>query len=253
MQSRANQQTLFVCYTGQDCAKGAPWSYTSTLQQATLDAVSNNCGFLPHSAPTPDTDPTDGYSESPICPGNRPCIIGRTTQQDILPNCHYPESCPGGSIKPAPSRLFGSFQLPANTWAKLCHQWDFLEPSSGQFYVPLYAKAWRHMNETWAFVPDITQCPCYPSCAVCGTFAYNTGIYTVDDACLEKYGLEASSCGYKVVGVTGGAVIYPESTTKLPMNPGNPPTPQTCWMYANILGTKTRTMAQMLQDHPEWQ
>mmetsp|Transcript_59769 Transcript_59769/g.159034 ORF Transcript_59769/g.159034 Transcript_59769/m.159034 type:complete len:328 (-) Transcript_59769:24-1007(-) len=257
MQDRKDAHTLLVCYHGYDCSGGAPWAYTATLQQASLDAVSNNCGFQRHSAPTADTQPTDGYSESPICTGNRACISGRTTEQDILPNCQYPAACPAGASLPATSRLFGGFQLPATTWAKLCHQFDFLEPSSGTYAVPRFAKAWRHMNETWAFVQDVQLCGCYPACAVCGNIAGGAGGVAVMDAqCMSDRGFSTGDCGLSMIGTTGGAVIFPESTTGRPQVPatgGVPAQPQTCWMYADIEGSKTRSRDQMLQDHPEWQ
>ena len=42
-------------------------------------------------------------------------------------------------------------------WAMLCHMYDFAERRP---YAP-YAGTWRHMNETWAVVHDLTTCPGY--------------------------------------------------------------------------------------------
>lgn len=58
-----------------------------------------------------------------------------------------------------------------------------------------------------------------------------------------------SNCDWKIVGTSGGAVVYPESTTGRPQIGVEP---QVCWHYADIVGVRKKKFKDTLLDHPEW-
>jgi hypothetical protein len=78
----------------------------------------------------------------------------------------------------------------------------------------------------------------------------DTNLELPDDECFRKEGLgKVSECDLKIVGTSGGAVVYPESTTgkrKIGIEP------QVCWHYADVVGVRKKNFEDMLLDHPEW-
>jgi len=170
--------------------------------------------------------------------------------------------------EPAESRTFSAFQLPSKApfiWGLMCRFHDEMEKG---FLNPLgdnapYAGAWRHNNESWAFVRDVTTCPNYPLKAITGPekelrekfesclkVREGTNIEILDQACFTENGLgEVKECDFMIVGTSGGAVVYPESTTGLPKVGNNP---QVCWHYADIIGKKIKNFEDMVREHPEW-
>ncbi|EKX31702.1 hypothetical protein GUITHDRAFT_122114 [Guillardia theta CCMP2712] len=178
------------------------------------------------------------FAETPLCQGGLPCLQNGRHVYDILPNCQFDAPC-NSKNDPQRSTLFSDFQIPKNSprlWGLLCRFYDYAETASRGGYV-YYNGAWRHMNETWLFVKDITTCSGYSS---------NKKLM---DSCNKENNFDLTKCDYKLVGATGGVVVYPQSTTGLPYVDGQP---EMCWHYANIEGSRTRDFNAMMKDHPDW-
>jgi len=109
------------------------------------------------------------------------------------------------------------------------------------------------MNETWLFVRDITTCSGYTSnqklMDSCNKVVQGTNLRMPDPICMDQNNFDLTKCDIKLVGVTGGVVVYPQSTTGLPYVDGQP---EMCWHYANIEGHRTRDFNAMMKDHPDW-
>mmetsp|Transcript_50088 Transcript_50088/g.100547 ORF Transcript_50088/g.100547 Transcript_50088/m.100547 type:complete len:380 (-) Transcript_50088:8-1147(-) len=236
------------CYRGDVCEDQ---SVTGTLEEATIDVSQARCSFKPHDLPPPESNP-DPFDESPLCQGQRCVSESRVHQYDLLPNCNFDTPCPEGTSDPQQSRLFSMFQLPTKppyVWAMLCRLYDFAEAADGP---PDYAGTWRHMNETWAFVLDASTCDCYTgNCSVCEVTPPGTNLLMADEQCFEEGGFSLDGCQYKLVGVTGGPVVYPLRTTGVPYV-GDPQEPQVCFQYATIEGKMVKPHDQMIKNHPEW-
>jgi hypothetical protein len=171
----------------------------------------------------------------------------------------FPLLIPGRALFAVP-QLFSQFQLPTDVdsvvWARLCEVYAFQETSQGgspfRPTEPQLLGAYRHINETWAFVLDPKSCTCQPDCAACAGTLPGSRIVGMSPKCLVEKGYNpASVCKHKIVGVSGGAIVFPFNTTKVkPLVDGQPPL---CFQYATITGTLVRSFEAMMVSHPEWQ
>ena len=157
-------------------------------------------------------------------------------------------------------QIFSKFQLPTDSdslvWARLCQFYAYQEVTGGgsafRHAEPQLLGAYRHVNETWAFVLDPDSCTCQPACAACATTLPGSSIPTMSPKCLLAMGLyPADVCRYKVAGVSGGAIVFPYNSTGVkPLLNGEP---RLCFQYATVTGTLVRSFATMMVSHPEWQ
>ena len=108
---------------------------------------------------------------------------------------------------------------------------------------PLYEGTWRHDNESWVVLREISKCPCFPECMECEEKIRGTKFKQVLEsdggACLRKYKTEAKDCGYVVRGVSGGPVRYPTVTTGVDVA-DNGEDDQVCFAFANLRGEKIK-------------
>ena len=49
------------------------------------------------------------------------------------------------------------------------------------------------MNETWAFVYDVSTCNCFPNCSTCATVSPGTNLLVGDEQCLKVPALSLSA------------------------------------------------------------
>eukprot|EP00292_Cryptomonas_paramecium_P016497 CAMPEP_0113672210 /NCGR_PEP_ID=MMETSP0038_2-20120614/6133_1 /TAXON_ID=2898 /ORGANISM="Cryptomonas paramecium" /LENGTH=212 /DNA_ID=CAMNT_0000588447 /DNA_START=329 /DNA_END=967 /DNA_ORIENTATION=- /assembly_acc=CAM_ASM_000170 len=200
------------------------------------------------------------FSVTPSC-SKGACIINGVVKEDIKPNCRYDKPCASNSrIDPQDSQLQSQFALPdvedELVWSRLCEVFAYQEVSGKvpafRKYEKQLAGAYRHFNETWAFIIDPTSCPCYPTCKACVTTLPSDSTSTMDLACMAKGGFSTGGCNYKIRGVTGGAIIFPYNSTGVaPLADSNEP--RMCFQYANVYGSLVRDFNLMLVSHPEWQ
>mgnify|MGYP006876865843 FL=1 len=76
-------------------------------------------------------------------------------------------------LKPAPEELWSKFHVPRENnvtlpvWGSFCEQFSWYDKEEEVKKAPPYEGAWRHDNETWVILRDISTCPCFPTCAPC--------------------------------------------------------------------------------------
>ena len=127
-------------------------------------------------------------------------------------------------------RTFANFQLPLRKpylWGTICHQFDWQDTAANKAGFQYYSGAWRHENETWVFLNNACDCDSgdpAKNAAICGMEpeGCNTRIdgtnliMSKGLACLESQQVSIDDCKPRLVGVSGGPVIYPEETTGVP-------------------------------------
>jgi len=258
--------SIRTCFKGDQCLqKGV----TAQISKVTVDLAQSLCSFRAHDIdPDAFARPVNPFDETPVCGDGVPCVQGSSHMYDMLPKCQLDKRCNLDRPEPAISRTFSAFQLPSKApfiWGVMCRFHDEMEKGVVNplgDYAP-YSGAWRHNNESWAFVRDVTTCPNYPSnpkdaaekalrekFESCLKVPDGTNIEIPDQTCFTEKDLgEVKECDYMLVGTSGGAVVYPESTTGLP-KVGNEP--QVCWHYADITGKKVKSFEDMVREHPEW-
>lgn len=153
---------------------------------------------------------------------------------------------------PVDPRTFSNFQLPLRkpyVWGTICSQFDWQDTAANQAGFKYYNGAWRHENETWVFINDACDCEAddpEKRAKVCGMEPLGCN-YLVEGTslvmskglvCLKAANVEESTCKPSLVGVSGGPVIYPESTTGV--QPAADGSTAVCFMYSTIEGSREK-------------
>ena len=150
--------------------------------------------------------------------------------------------------KRLPVRLWDAFKVPnarPPVWGTFCEQFSWFDGKTAVKNTPqpLYEGTWRHDNESWVIVRDISTCPCFPACRRCEEKIRGTQFKQVLEsdggACLGAYDTVAAQCSYVVRGVSGGPVRYPFVTTGVDLAE-NGEDDQVCFAFANIKGVKIK-------------
>lgn len=95
---------------------------------------------------------------------------------------------------PVPERLWSNFHVAREApfmFGTFCNQFSWYDEDIDIKVAPPYAGSWRHENETWVFLRDISSCPCFPSCVECEEQIPGTMFKQVKDdggECLGRYG-----------------------------------------------------------------
>ena len=130
-------------------------------------------------------------------------------------------------------------------WGIFCEQFSWFEGTTTVKNTPqpLYKGTWRHDNESWVFLREISTCPCFPACRHCQEKIRGTQLKQVLEsdggACLAEFETKAEECSYEIRGVSGGPLRYPTVTTGVEMA-DNGEDDQVCFHYANIRGVKIK-------------
>lgn len=147
-----------------------------------------------------------------------------------------------------PVRLWDAFKVPnvrPPVWGTFCEQFSWFDAKTSVKNTPqpLYEGTWRHDNESWVVLRDISKCPCFPACRHCEEKIRGTQFKQVLEsdggACLLEYDTVASQCDYVIRGVSGGPVRYPFVTTGVDVAE-NGEDDQVCFAFANIKGEKVK-------------
>jgi len=140
-------------------------------------------------------------------------------------------------------------------WGSFCEQFSWYDKQEEVKGPNPYEGAWRHDNETWVVLRDISTCPCFPDCRTCEERIPGTLLRQVKDdggACFRDLGyakLTPDDCAYRVYGTGGGPVRFPTVTTGLDTDDfGND---QVCFSYSNLKGTKLKE-ADQLVNYETW-
>jgi hypothetical protein len=237
--TRRTTGDIRVCnYDLMDCTAD---SYAWTIIEGNKDLVDTRCRFRAY-----DEHPSDWFR----FPGYRQGGY----QKQLQPT--------DKDAKPLPVRLWNAFKSPNHrpwVWGIFCEQFSWYEKKTTvkNTPMPLYEGAWRHDNETWIIVREISTCPCFPACAECEHKIRGTQIKQVLESdggkCLAKYGTVASKCEYVIRGVSGGPVRYPPETTQKEKQENGDD--QVCFQYANIYGKLAKDasfLPEIKDDGPKW-
>mmetsp|Transcript_3174 Transcript_3174/g.6437 ORF Transcript_3174/g.6437 Transcript_3174/m.6437 type:complete len:323 (-) Transcript_3174:222-1190(-) len=176
------------------------------------------------------------YDEHPIDFARFPGYMRGGYQKKLVPT--------DKNTDPIPERLWSNFHVAEEEpvmFGTYCNQFSWFDQNLDVKIAPPYAGGWRHDNETWVFLRDISSCPCFPACVDCEESIPGTTFKQVKDdggECLSRYGVRPQECAFTIKGVGGGPVRYPPETTGRDKDEfGND---QVCFQYANIFGYKLR-------------
>lgn len=181
-----------------------------------------------------------GYDEHPNDWFRFPGYMQGGYQKEITPT--------NKNGKSVPVRLWDAFKTPNVEpwiWGVFCEQFSWFDGKTDVKNTPqpLYQGTWRHDNESWVILREISTCPCFPSCMECEETIRGTRLKQVLESdggeCLARYKTKASECEYVIRGVSGGTVRYPTVTTGVEMSEDGE-SDQVCFAYANIKGVRLK-------------
>jgi hypothetical protein len=172
-----------------------------------------------------------------------------TNDTDKRPGGYQKEIAPTDKDgKALPVRLWDDFKVPTErpaVWGTFCEQFSWFDGKTGVKNTPqpLYEGTWRHDNESWVILREISKCPCFPACRECEEKIPGTKFKQVLEsdggACLQKHKTKAKDCGYVIRGVSGGPVRYPTVTTGVDVA-DNGEDDQVCFAFADLKGEKVK-------------
>ncbi len=118
-------------------------------------------------------------------------------------------------------RTFSEFTIPnAQPYliGTFCRQYVWQDTAANQAGAKYYARGWRSENETWVFLRNACDCPgppdivaraCLPQTAGgCNDGTHGPPLMRADEGCLQNLGISPSACPTRLVGVSGGAVVF---------------------------------------------
>jgi len=144
-------------------------------------------------------------------------------------------------------RTFSEFTIPnAQPYliGTFCRQYVWQDTTANQAGAKHYARGWRSENETWVFLRNACDCPgppdavaraCLPRTAGgCNDGAHGPQLMRADENCLESLGISPSACPTRLVGVSGGLVVFAVDGEA-----------KKCFMYSQISGRRVQPAAKL--------
>ena len=152
--------TIYFCYDKKDCTTR---TLSTVIQMGSPEVLKQQCTFQPY----------QGLSAFGVTPlASAPSVQKEMKPQRVIGNTRL-------GIEP---HTFSSFHVGTKdplVWGMYCKQYNWPDGPDGRNFNSrgslYYHNTWRNENETWLFIREIKNCPCYPACAACEELVDGTG------------------------------------------------------------------------------